>query len=135
MDDGCSSGARTPTSWESIEVSDHVDVDNKVVAGVRKLRERGFRVAIPGFVSRPSQRRLLPHVDFVKIDVRDLDVEGRPVVELARSYGALLVAEYVESARLLDSALQLGFDLVQGNFLERPHELDRSTARVAWPVS
>jgi len=118
-----------------IEVSDHVEADNDVIAGIRHLRERGFRVAIPGFISRPAQRKLLPHADFVKIDVRDLDVEGRPVVELARSYGALLVAEYVESARLLDSALELGFDLLQGNFLERPHELDRSTARLAWPVA
>jgi hypothetical protein len=69
-----------------------------VLSGIRRLREEGFRVAVPAFVSNPNQRRLLPHADFVKIDVRDLDVEGPPVVHLARSYGALLVAEYVETA-------------------------------------
>jgi EAL and modified HD-GYP domain-containing signal transduction protein len=117
-----------------IEVADNVDVDGDVIAGVRRLREQGFRIAIPGFVSRPGQRRLLPHTDFVKIDVRDLDVEGRPVVELARSYGALLVAEYIEHPWLLHQSRDLGFDLFQGNLLEPSTTLDRSAARLLRPV-
>ena len=60
-----------------IEVNDAVTVDAAVLAGIRRLREEGFRIAVPSFVSNPNQRRLLPHADFVKIDVRDLDVEGR----------------------------------------------------------
>ncbi|MDM8086573.1 EAL domain-containing protein [Cellulomonas cellasea] len=114
-----------------IEIADSVDVDAAVVAGVRRLRERGYRVAIPGFISRPDQRLLLPHADFVKIDVRDLDVEGLPVVELARSYGALLIAEFVERHWMLSHSRELGFDLFQGNLLERSTVLDRSAARLA----
>lgn len=115
-----------------IEVTDSVRVDSAVLAGVRRLREEGFRIAVPGFVSNADQRRLLPHADFVKIDVRDLDVEGHPVVDLARSYGALLVAEYVENADTLRYARDLGFSLFQGNLLERAGVLDRAGAR---PVS
>ena len=114
-----------------IEIADNVAVGSEVVAAVRRLRERGFRIAIPGFVSRPDQRALLPHADFVKIDVRDLDVEGRPVVELARSYGALLVAEFVEERWMLSHSRDLGFDLFQGNLLERATVLDRSSSRLA----
>jgi EAL and modified HD-GYP domain-containing signal transduction protein len=84
---------------------------------------------VPAFVSNPNQRRLLPHADFVKIDVRDLDVEGPPVVHLARSYGALLVAEYVETPDTLRHARDLGFTLFQGNLLERAGVLDRASAR------
>ncbi|GCD20635.1 EAL domain-containing protein [Cellulomonas sp. H30R-01] len=115
-----------------IEITDTVNVDSAVLAGVRRLREEGFRIAVPGFVSNADQRRLLPHADFVKIDVRDLDVEGHPVVDLARSYGALLVAEYVENADTLRYARDLGFSLFQGNLLERAGVLDRAGAR---PVS
>lgn len=114
-----------------IEVADHVDISPEVLAGVRRLRERGYRIAIPGFVSRPGQRLLLPHADFVKIDVRDLDVEGQPVVELARAYGALLVAEFVEEHWLLSHSRELGFDLFQGNLLERTTVVDRSAAGLA----
>ncbi|WP_066587684.1 EAL domain-containing protein [Cellulomonas timonensis] len=114
-----------------IEIADNVDVDPTVIAGVRRLRERGYRIAIPGFISRPDQRLLLPHADFVKIDVRDLDVEGLPVVELARSYGALLIAEFVEQRWMLSHSRDLGFDLFQGNLLERATVLDRSATRLA----
>ncbi len=111
-----------------IEVNDAVTVDSAVLSGIRRLREEGFRVAVPAFVSNPNQRRLLPHADFVKIDVRDLDVEGPPVVHLARSYGALLVAEYVETPDTLRHARDLGFTLFQGNLLERAGVLDRAGA-------
>ncbi|PVU84263.1 diguanylate phosphodiesterase [Cellulomonas sp. WB94] len=118
-----------------IEVAEHVEIDHQLIGSLRNLRDRGFRIAVPGFVSRPSQRLLLPHADFVKIDVRDLDVEGRPVVELARSYGALLIAEFVEHSWLLEHSCDLGFDLLQGNLLEPPTVLDRSAARIARRVA
>jgi len=112
-----------------IEVTDAHDVDAEVVAGLRRLREDGFRIALSSFVDTIPQRRLLPLADFVKIDVRDLDVEGHPVVEVARSYGASLVAEYVESPGTLRAARELGFTLFQGNLLERAGVLDRTHAR------
>ncbi|WP_019136801.1 EAL and HDOD domain-containing protein [Cellulomonas massiliensis] len=112
-----------------IEVTDAHDVDAEVVAGLRRLREDGFRIALASFVDTTHQRRLLPLADFVKIDVRDLDVEGHPVVEVARSYGAALVAEYVESPETLRAARDLGFTLFQGNLLERAGVLDRTHAR------
>jgi len=79
------------------------------------------------------ERQLLPLVDFVKIDVRDLDVEGRPVVRAARSYGALVVGEYVERPEQLQHARELGVNLFQGNLLERAGVLDRADARPVVP--
>ena len=114
-----------------IEVSD--TVDPAVIAGIRRLRSQGFRIALPNFTNLPGQRQLLPLVDFVKIDVRDLDVEGRPVVRAARSYGALVVGEYVERADQLQHARELGLTLFQGNLLERAGVLDRADARPVVP--
>ena len=50
-------------------------------------------------------------------------------MHLARSYGALLVAEYVETPDTLRHARDLGFTLFQGNLLERAGVLDRAGAR------
>lgn len=116
-----------------IEIPAATRIDEEILRGVRRLRERGFRVAMSGFVSRPDQRMLLPQADFVKIDARDLDIEGEPVVELARSHGALLVAEFVESSVELRGSRQLGFDLYQGNLLEKCLLLDRSAAPLVGP--
>ncbi|MCC2336604.1 EAL domain-containing protein [Cellulomonas wangsupingiae] len=113
-----------------IELSTTTDVDAAALAGLRRLREQGFRIALPAFVDTPQQRRLLPHCDFVKVDVRDLDVEGHPVVRVARSFGAMLVAEYVESTDALQHARDLGFTLFQGNLIERAGVLDRAGARL-----
>ncbi|GAA3807406.1 hypothetical protein CSO01_19400 [Cellulomonas soli] len=112
-----------------IEITDTELVDPQLIAGIRRLRAAGFRIALPGFYGSAAQRRLLPHADFVKIDVRDLDVEGRPVVDVARAYGAMLVAEYVETPQMLHQARALGFTLFQGNLLERAGVLDRTGAR------
>lgn len=113
-----------------VEVTSGTEVDAAALAGLRRLREQGFRIALPAFVDRPAQRRLLPHADFVKIDVRDLDVEGHPVVRVARSFGAMLVAEYVETSAELRQARDLGFTLFQGNLIERAGVLDRAGARL-----
>jgi EAL and modified HD-GYP domain-containing signal transduction protein len=115
-----------------VEVPDALDVDRTVLEGLRRLRARGFRIALPRYVDSAAQRRLLPHADFVKLDVRELDVEGQPVVEVASSYGALLIAEFVETTSELEHARDLGITLFQGNLLERVGVLDRSDAR---PVS
>lgn len=114
-----------------IEVTDAVDP--AVIAGIQRLRAEGFRVALPNFTNLPDERALLPLADFVKIDVRDLDVEGRPVVRAARSYGALVVGEYVERAEQLQHARELGVTLFQGNLLERAGIVDRADARPVVP--
>ena len=116
-----------------VEIAGGTRIDGDVLRGVRRLREQGFRIAMAGFVSRQDQRSLLPQADFVKIDARDLDLEGEPVVDLARSHGALLVAEFVESSTELKAGRRLGFDLYQGNLLERSLLLDRSSAPLLRP--
>ncbi|MEV7972238.1 EAL domain-containing protein [Cellulomonas sp. NPDC089187] len=123
----------TRTDRLVVEIAGTTRIDQEILGGVRRLRERGYRVAMSGFVSRQDQRMLLPQADFVKIDARDLDVEGEPVVELARSHGALLVAEFVESSAELRGSRQLGFDLYQGNLLERCLVVDRSAAPLMGP--
>ena len=97
------------------------------------MRAEGFRIALPAFADKPGQREYLPFADFVKLDVRDLDVEGEPVVRTARSYGAVLVGEYVEDRRALQHARELGLTLFQGNLLARAGVLDRSDARPVLP--
>lgn len=116
-----------------VEIAAATRIDEEILQGVRRLREIGFRVAMSGFVSRPDQRMLLPQADFVKIDARDLDIEGEPVVDLARSHGALLVAEFVETSTELRGSRQLGFDLYQGNLLERCLLLDRTASPLVGP--
>jgi len=112
-----------------VELPTDLVADAEVVAGVLDLRAQGFRFMLPSFADRLEQRQLLPLVDFVKIDVRDLDVEGVPVVRVARTHGATLVGEFVERPEELILAHDLGFAMFQGNLLERATTVDRAAAR------
>ena len=112
-----------------VDLPPDLEPDAEVLAGITDLRSQGFRFVLSAFSDRPAQRRLLPLVDFVKIDVRDLDVEGVPLVRIARSYGATLVGEFVERPQERALAQDLGFTLFQGNLLGRATTVDRAAAR------
>ena len=109
-----------------IEIVESVRADAAVVAGVRRLRAAGYRIAIDDYVGLTSQEALLPYASYVKIDRRDLCLRGPSLVGAARAHGAALVAERIETDLELDRCKALGFDLFQGFLLETTQVLNRS---------
>ena len=109
-----------------VEVDGTARCDAAVRDGLLRVKALGCRILLGDFTGRADQRRLLPFADFVKIDCRDLDVEGRPLLDLATSRGAALVAEFVDSARALVECRSAGFTLVQGRAVEQPAPRFRS---------
>ncbi len=100
-----------------LEVVESVEVDDEVVAGLRRLVDQRFRIAIDDFVASEHQRALLPFADYVKLDLRDV-TDDPSLVDLARSHGATLVGEHVESAEDAHRCRELGIGLLQGDHLE-----------------
>jgi EAL and modified HD-GYP domain-containing signal transduction protein len=100
-----------------LEVVESVVADAEVLAGLQGLRSRGYRIAIDDFSATPDQVAMMPYADFVKIDCRDVHRQGAALVELARRDGAMLVAERVADAALVDECRAWGFDLFQGDEL------------------
>lgn len=109
-----------------IEVVESVRTDREVLAGLARLRTAGYRIAIDDFVGLTHQVAMLPYADYVKVDRRDIYERGGELVDLARSTGATLVAERIETRGQLESCLGLGFDLLQGFYLETTHVLNRT---------
>jgi EAL domain-containing protein (putative c-di-GMP-specific phosphodiesterase class I) len=97
----------------------------------QRLQLEGFKLAIDDFgsgFSSFSYIKRLP-VDILKIEgefIADMldDPRARAIVRsiatLARDFGIRTVAEFVESADVLDAAAELGIDLVQGYHIGRP---------------
>ncbi|WP_298456673.1 EAL domain-containing protein [uncultured Cellulomonas sp.] len=102
-----------------VESDGTAECDGVVRDGLLRLKSLGCRISLGDFTGRADQRRLLPLADFVKIDARDLDLEGRPLLELAASRGARLIADFVDSSAVLQQCRSAGFGLVQGAALER----------------
>ena len=100
-----------------LEVVETVPADAGVLQGLRRLRARGYRVAVDDFTASPDQLAMLPYADYVKVDCRDLAGLPRQALEGARRFGARLVAEHVSDHAMLSYAVKLGFDFLQGDAL------------------
>ncbi|WP_029288993.1 EAL domain-containing protein [Cellulomonas sp. HZM] len=100
-----------------LEIVETVPADDEVLAGLQRLRELGYRIALDDFAAEAHQVAMLPYAHYVKIDCRELVQHGTALVELARRDGAMLVAERLSSSALVDRCVSLGFDLLQGDAL------------------
>jgi len=72
-----------------LEVVESVEADDAVLAGLERLRSRGYRIAIDDFAAEPDQVAMMPWADYVKVDCRDVQRLG----ELAADHVFALPAD------------------------------------------
>jgi diguanylate cyclase (GGDEF)-like protein len=112
---------------ETAAISDLRDAERFILA----LREAGCTLCLDDFGSGFASFAYLKHlkVDVLKIDglfvrnlprERDNQVFVRSIIEVARGMGQHTVAEFVEDAETLRMLRDLGVDMVQGYFLDKP---------------
>ncbi|HEY3524053.1 MAG TPA: EAL domain-containing protein, partial [Candidatus Limnocylindrales bacterium] len=109
------------------------DID-RVRSAIDSLRAAGMRVAADDVGAGNAGLRLLSQIQFdvVKIDLSLIQANARrePVssvlsslVDLANRWGALTIAEGIETAAQLETVRSIGVDAAQGYFLGRPSTL------------
>jgi diguanylate cyclase (GGDEF)-like protein len=116
-----------------LEVTETALISELKEAGNRltQLRQQGYTIALDDFGSGYSSLRYLASmpVDIIKFDInliRDLEGESRQaevtadMARMIRRAGYQLVAEGIESERLLQRVEALGFTHVQGFLFGRP---------------
>src|SRR5262245_44438656 len=109
-----------------VEVLETVEIDDRVAAGVRHLKQLGYRIALDDFLLDGPLVPLLPLADFVKLDCRALgEARLRDHVRALRPYGARLLAEKIESEIEFERCRKLGCELFQGYYLPKAGGADR----------
>ena len=124
-----------------LEITETSAITNIADAGVfiAQVRALGVRIALDDFGAGASSFGYLKNlgVDLIKIDgqfIRDLiddpldDVAVRCFVEVARVVGVQTVAEFVDSAEVLERVREIGVDFAQGYFVHRPEPLEKVLA-------
>ncbi len=110
-----------------IEVLETVAPDPPVLAALRHLRERGYRIALDDVVYQPALDPLLELADIVKVDLPAIAVADLPAqAQALHRFGGQLLAEKVETEAQFERAQGLGFTLFQGYWLARPKTLTGS---------
>src|ERR1700712_1969273 len=109
-----------------LEILEDVVADAEVLAGVRRLREQGFRFALDDFVWAEGAEALIELCDYVKLDVLALAPEAlADLVRRLRPSGVRLLAEKVETQEQFEACRALSFAYYQGYLLSKPTVLTR----------
>ncbi|MEW5721769.1 MAG: HDOD domain-containing protein [Thermodesulfobacteriota bacterium] len=115
-----------PTQVSVVEVLETVEPDPEVLAACRRLKDRGYTLALDDFVFQEKYRPLIELADIIKVDF--LSSSPEEIETLARNFrssGHRLLAEKVESHQDFQKALDFGYAYFQGYFFSRPAIVSR----------
>lgn len=105
-----------------LEILEDVPINAQILTRCQALKNMGFRLAIDGFDNRAEYKPLLPHIDFVKIDlsVTPVTAIAELISMIRKTSAAKIIAEKVEQEELFLKCKELGFDAFQGYFFAKP---------------
>lgn len=113
-----------PRERTVLELDASVEASDAVLWRLAELAGHGFRFAAEASRHGARLGRLLPLLDFVKVDLRTTPVVSMlSIVPRLRGTGKRLVAEKVESQTEYRTCLDLGFDYFQGYYFAKPSVL------------
>lgn len=104
-----------------LEVLENIPVDARLVQALKRLKNKGFTVALDDYIYNPAHKPIVALADIIKIDITQLDRKDLVRhVKVLKQYSAKLLAEKVETLDEFEFCEKLGFDYFQGYFLSRP---------------
>jgi len=110
-----------PREHTVLELVGSVEATEPVLWRLAELSGHGFKFAAEASVHGSRLGRLLPLLDYVKINLRAMPVVTMlSLVPRLRGTGKRLIAEKVESQTEYKTCLDLGFDYFQGFYFARP---------------
>ena len=109
-------------SQSVLEILEDVEPTPEVIEGLKRLKNRGFKIALDDFEYRESLEPFLELADIVKLDVIALNEEQvKEEYKRVRQYKHIkILAEKVETQEMKELCLELGFDYFQGFFFCKP---------------
>jgi EAL and modified HD-GYP domain-containing signal transduction protein len=110
-----------PRNRVVVEILETVEPTPEVIQACKRLRAKGYALALDDFVDLQGGHPLIPFADYIKVDLKITDrKEGERILSRYRRSGCRLLAEKVETEEDFRWAAALGFSLFQGYFFSRP---------------
>lgn len=104
-----------------IEVLENITIDQTLIGSLVDLHNDGYKIALDDFIYRDELNPLIEIADIIKLDVLNL-TEQEIIERIAplQGYKGKLLAEKIDTKKLLNSCRELGFEYFQGFFLNKP---------------
>jgi len=111
-----------------LEVLEHVEANEKMIAALQRLSLAGYVIALDDFVYSEKTKPFLKLARVVKLDVLNVQVDTlRKQVGQLLPYKTKLLAEKIETQAMFEQCKRLGFEYFQGYFLCRPQVVKGAT--------
>jgi EAL and modified HD-GYP domain-containing signal transduction protein len=106
------------------ELLESVIVDDDLITEISTLKREGYQFALDDYVANNINVKLLPFASFVKLDVRELSLASLKkhiqIIKREQYSNIKLIAEKIETEEELNICKDIGFDLFQGYYIEKP---------------
>jgi EAL and modified HD-GYP domain-containing signal transduction protein len=113
-----------PRELAVVELLETIEPDAEVIAACRRLKARGYTLALDDFTWSEAYGPLVELADVVKVDfLATRGAERRSLAQRLRRYGVTLLAEKVETREDFEEGLAAGYEWFQGFFFSRPNIL------------
>lgn len=110
-----------PPTMCVLEVLETVPCTEKNLAALRHLKSAGYKLALDDYIGQRDKKAFLDLVDIVKVDFRGTPAPQLEAVSgMLRRSGVTLLAEKVENSQEAEWAKQVGYNLLQGFYFQRP---------------
>ena len=104
-----------------VEILETVEPDQDVIDACRRLKGKGYLLALDDFEDNAEWAPLVEIADFIKVDFRlTAPQQQRSLVEKYAGRGIRMLAEKVETHEEYALGMQMGYTLFQGFFFCRP---------------
>lgn len=113
-----------PASTTVVEILESVEVDDELLNACRRVKTKGYVLALDDYIPEDRFDALLSIIDVLKVEFPAIsESQQNSVIQSARRYGFKLLAEKIETPEQYDFARQLGYDYFQGYFFCKPQML------------
>lgn len=118
-----------------IEVLEDVVVDEALIARIRDLKTRHYKIALDDFVESYIDYPLVPFADIIKFDILNTPLDLiKNEVRLALLQKKTILAEKVETEEEFNKAKVMGFHLFQGYFFSKPNIVAHSNSQTTTKI-
>jgi c-di-GMP-related signal transduction protein len=106
------------------EIPASIPADEPVITACQRLKQGGFTIALDNFVPGDPRTLLVPHADFIKVDLKKIPLEeSAGLVAHYASKQCRMLATHVESRQDFVDARHAGFTYFQGYFFRRTEQV------------
>ena len=104
-----------------IELLEDQEITDELINALLKLKKQGYRIALDDFTLNSMTMPLVEYANIIKIDVLSIPPGSwKEFIPPLKEKGVIFLAEKVESYEIFEECCDLGFDLFQGYFYEKP---------------